>query len=123
MDVIWRIQRLSVNVKEILSEFKIMNHLKIDTIHESRHAICEPNYLNNASVFPGSNTALLNSLGPSADHFAGGEDQSSGLGLSESHDHSCKPTRVVLRISCLEGDVFEIQRAVEIDRGNDVSRR
>jgi hypothetical protein len=45
----------------------------------------------------------------SANHFAGGEDQSRSPGFSDSHDYGGKTLRVVFRISGMKRNFLQIQ--------------
>ena len=60
-------------------------------------------------------------FGTSDYHLARGKDQRGSLGLTDTHDDSGKTLWIVFRVSCMERNGFQIETAIEVDRGNDVS--
>eukprot|EP00960_Hanusia_phi_P060127 764413-Hanusia_phi.AAC.5 len=81
----------------------------------------ESELLNDASKLPRRQPCALLALRSCADHLSRGKNQRCCLGLSDSHDHCCKALGVVLGVSGLEGNGLQVQTAVQIHCGNDVS--
>ena len=97
----------------------------------------EPKFLDNASVFARSKSAIVFRLCTSHNHLARSKDEGRCFGLANAHDHSgetldtCQHERtsrqtlpylrIVLRITRVQCDGLQIQSTVEIDRCHDVS--
>ena len=64
-------------------------------------------------VVLGSIMAVEFGLGAGADHLAGPEDQSCGLGLSDAHNGCCKTLGLVLDIGSFECDFVQIELHAE----------
>lgn len=62
----------------------------------------------------------LFAFGSGADHFAAGEDEGGGFGFSDSHDDGSESFGVVLCVFAVDGDVPEIEFALEVGSGDDV---
>lgn len=60
-------------------------------------------------------------FGTSDYHLARSKDECSSLRLADAHDDSSETLWIVLRISCVKRDGLQIETAIEIDRGNDIS--
>lgn len=110
---------------------------------EIRELCVEAELLYNTSVFAASKLRVIFRLSTSHDHLARGEDQSGRLGLSNSHNDGsetlCRSANsahgmiqvmclesqlylwVVFSIPCVQGNRLQVQAAIQVDRGNDVS--
>jgi len=84
-------------------------HFKVWQLHIiSRH-------FNGLGVLTSSIQTQLFALCASNDHLAGFENQSScSLRFSHPHDDCCKTLRVVLSISALNGNIFQIKFALQV---------
>lgn len=101
----------------------------------------ESQLLDDARVLARGKLAVVLRLGAGNDHLARGEDQCSSLWLTNAHDNSRKTLGwlachiakdrqglrismylwVVFSVSRVQSDRLEVQAAIEVDRGNDVS--
>jgi hypothetical protein len=63
---------------------------------------------------------LILALGAGDDHFARGEDEGSGLGVTDANNHGRETFGVVFGISAIQGDVSEIQSCPQICCGHDI---
>ena len=77
-------------------------------------------YLDDPGIFPGSNATLVFGLGSGAHHLPRSEHQGRGLGLPQPHDDRRESPGVVLGVSGLQGNVLQVQGAVQVDCGYDV---
>jgi hypothetical protein len=113
---------------------------------EVRELGVETELLDNTGVLARGELRVVLRLGTSDDHLARGEDQSGGLGLTDTHNHGSetlvekKPSsatlypdgitgkvwkreiylRIVLGVASVQRDGLEIQAAVKVDGGNNV---
>lgn len=81
----------------------------------------ETKLLNDASKLPGRKLGIILRLSTSDNHFAGCENQSRCLGLTNTHRNGRKTLRVVFRIASMKRDGLEVKPAVKINCRNDVS--
>lgn len=103
----------------------------------------EPELLDDTSVLARGKLAVVLRLGAGNNHLARGENQCSGLWLTDAHNNSRKALAllainesqkeerqslrvsmylwVVFSVSRMKSDRLEVQAAIEVDRGNDVS--
>jgi hypothetical protein len=111
---------------------------------EVRELGVETELLDDTSVLAGSKLGVILRLGTGDDHLARGEDQSGGLGLTDTHDDGGKTLGrkvqphcplichrssgrcgiylwIVLCIACVQRNGLQIQAAVKVDGGHDVS--
>jgi hypothetical protein len=111
---------------------------------EVRELGVETEFLDDTSVLAGSKLGVILRLGTGDDHLARGEDQSGGLGLTDTHDDGGKTLGrkvqphcplichrssgrcgiylwIVLCIACVQRNGLQIQAAVKVDGGHDVS--
>jgi hypothetical protein len=63
---------------------------------------------------------LILAFGSGDDHFARGEDEGSGLGVTDANDHGRETFGVVFSIPAVQGDVSEVQGCPQIGCGHDV---
>ena len=80
----------------------------------------EAELLDDTSVLARSELRIILGLGTSDDHLARGKDQSSGLGLADTHDDSGETLGVVLCVTGVEGNRLQIESAVKVHRGDNV---
>lgn len=108
---------------------------------EVRELSVEAELLDDTGVLARGELGVVLGLGTSDNHLAGGEDQGSSFWLANAHDNSSETLVrlakirvtseprvsrylwVVLGVSRVESDRLEIQAAIQVDRGNDVSFR
>ena len=100
----------------------------------------EAELLNDPSILARSQTRIVLGLCTSHDHLARSKDQSCSLGIANTHDDSRETLLImfstlddkilqcgqqylwiVFRITSVQRNRLEVQAAIEIDRGNDVS--
>ena len=77
----------------------------------------EPNSFDGFFVHLGSILAIFYALGSCDNHFTCFENESCGTGsLLHSHDDCSKSLGIILGISTLDSNVFEIETTVQIGR-------
>lgn len=98
----------------------------------------EAKLLNDSSILARSKTRIILGLCTSNNHLARGEDQSRRLGITDTHDDgretlkSClaqidmnlygsQHLRIVFSIPSMQRNRLEIQAAIKVNRGDDVS--
>ena len=100
----------------------------------------EAKLLNDPSIFARSKTRIVFRFCTGDHHLPRSEDQSSSLGIADTHDDSRETLVdlfstldgkilqcgqqylwIVFRITSMQRDRLEVQAAIEIDRGDDVS--
>ena len=72
----------------------------------------EAELLDDAGVLASSKTRILFALGTSNHHLAGGKDERSRLGFTNSHDDGSETLWIVLGVASVQGDRFQIQFTV-----------
>ena len=56
-----------------------------------------------------------------ADHFTGRENQRRRSGITNSHDDCGKAFRIVLGITCVHGDFFQVQfTTIQVNCGDNI---
>jgi hypothetical protein len=75
----------------------------------------EPQLLDNPRIFAGSEAAVVLRLGTSHNHLSTRKDQSSRLGLANTHDDSGETLRVVLSVTSVKSDSLQIETSREVD--------
>ena len=88
---------------------------------EVRELGIEAELLDDARILAAGKLRVVLGLGTSDNHLAGGKDQSGGLGLTDTHDDGSKTLGVILCVASMQGNRLEVQAAIEIDGGDDVS--
>jgi hypothetical protein len=82
--------------------------------------LCIRHLLNHFRILFGRVSRLILAFGTGDDHFARGEDEGSGLGVTDANDHGRKTFGVIFSIPAVQGDVSEIQSCPQICCGHDV---
>lgn len=78
-------------------------------------------FLYDPSILSRSQPRVLFALCARAHHLAGTEDQGGGAGLADAHNDGREPFRIVLGVSGVQCDFLEVELAVEIDGGHNIS--
>jgi len=87
---------------------------------EIRELGVEAELLNDAGVLARGEFRVVFRLGTRDNHLAAREDQSRGLGLTNSHDDGSETLGVVLGVPRMQGNRLEIKTTVKIDCRDDV---
>lgn len=107
---------------------------------EVRELGVEAKLLNDTSILAGSELGIILGLRASNNHLAGSEDQGRSLWLTDTHDNGSetllslvrrkgiamwvsKYLGVVFGISRVQSNRLQVQAAIQVDRGDDVSLR
>lgn len=80
-------------------------------------------FLYDARVLSGREPRVLFAFRARADHFARGENEGRRAGLSYSHYHGRETFGIVFGVTCVQGDFFQVQFAVQVDCRDDVPER
>lgn len=93
--------------------------LHITTAHhvldlELHEASRKTKFLDNASILSGSQSGQLLALSSRADHLPRAEHQSSGPGVSDTHNHSSKTLWIILCIACSQSYSLQVQPASQV---------
>jgi hypothetical protein len=81
----------------------------------------EAKFLDDACILARGKFGVIFRLGASHHHLARSKDEGCGLGVANAHDDGGETLWVVLCVARVQSDRLEIQAAIKIDRGNDVS--
>ena len=87
---------------------------------EVRELGIEAELLDDTRILAASKLAVIFGFRTSNNHLAGSEDQRGRLGLTDTHDDGSETLRVVLSVTCMQGDRLEVEPAVEIHCSDDV---
>lgn len=106
---------------------------------EVRELGVEPKLLDDTSIFAACKLRVVFGLGTSDNHLARGKNKRSGLGITDTHNDGSETLKVwsekspvhlwngmaylgvVLCVASVQSNRLEIQAAIEVDRGDDVS--
>lgn len=92
--------------------------------HATYGELCvEPQLLDNPRIFAGSEAAIVFRFGTSHNHLSTRKDQSSRLGLADTHDDSGETLWVVLSVASVQSDSLEIKTSREVDGCHNVLKR
>ena len=80
----------------------------------------EPQLLDDARIFTGSEAAIVLGFGTSYHHLAARKDQSRRLGLANTHDDGGETLGIVLGVASVKSNRLEVQASREVDRGYNV---
>lgn len=77
--------------------------------------------LDDSCVFARRQARVVLRFGTSNHHLAGSKDQCGSLGLTDTHNDSGETLWIVFRIPRVKRNGLQIETAIEVDRGNDIS--